>query len=111
MSADDTILEKIASLIATKRFRISRHGLKELAADAISVSEAIAGVFDAVVVENYPDAFKGPSVLALHRDYRERPLHVVWGIPKSVEIMAVLVTAYRPDAKLWSPDWMKRMIL
>lgn len=108
MAHGSEFLLQIISLVATGRFFVSRHGLKELAADGISLSEAISGVADAVMIEYYPDAFKGPSVLVLQFDDLDRPIHLVWGAPKNLDPVAVLITAYRPDLKRWMPDFMER---
>jgi hypothetical protein len=41
------------------------HGFWELAADGILLDEVTGAVKAAIVVEEYPEAFKGPSVLVL----------------------------------------------
>jgi hypothetical protein len=76
--------------------------------DDILVSDILDGVDEAVVVEDYPDAMRGPTVLVLQSDLAEAPLHVVWGIAKGNSEPAVLVTAYRPDPNRWSSDFLKR---
>jgi hypothetical protein len=68
----------------------------------------MAGVAHAVVVEDYPEYYKGPCVLVLQKDHEGKPLHVVWGIPKNAAAPAVVVTAYRPDAEQWTEDFMRR---
>lgn len=88
--------------------RISDHGYDELNTDAILIEEVIAGLANAWVVEDYPHAFKGPTVLVLQRDSANRPLHVLWAIPKGLTEPAVLVTAYRPAEEKWSDDFMRR---
>jgi hypothetical protein len=55
----------------------------------------------AVDVEDYPNAFKRPTVLALH-------IHVVWGLTKAAPDMATLVTAYVPDPQKWYDGFMQR---
>ena len=101
-------LERIRSLVFVGRVLISSHGFDELSADDISVAEAMNGVPTAVVVEDYPDYFKGPCVLALQRDSAGLPIHVVWGIPTGFAEPAVLITAYRPDPGLWEDDFRAR---
>ena len=104
---NDTLAE-LQILIAHGHVRISLHGYDELAADDIFLSDVLSGVTKAVVVEDYPDAVKGPCVLVLQKDGENRSIHVVWGLPKGQSSPAVLVTAYRPDPRRWSDDFMKR---
>jgi hypothetical protein len=48
-------------------------------------------------------------VLVLQKDDKGLLIHVVWGIPKDKKRPAVIVTAYRPDPKLWSKDLKRRL--
>jgi hypothetical protein len=101
-------LAAVKALVAAGDAVISAHGYDELAADDIFSVDALQGVEAADVVEDYPSAAKGPSVLVLQKDTDGRPIHVVWGIPKGRSRPAVLVTAYRPDPSRWSSDFMQR---
>jgi len=101
-------LQRVLALIKTSEVRVSSHGYDELAADSIAVRDVLASVFDAAVVEDYPDYGKGPAVLVLQRDANGEPLHVLWGIPIGYEAPAVLVIAYRPDPSRWSDDFITR---
>lgn len=100
--------DKICLLLQEGSVRISEHGYDELAADGLSAREVVAGVYDGVVVEDYPDYPKGPCVLLLQKDRDGQPIHVVWGIPRGHAIPAVLVTAYRPDPDEWTDNFMRR---
>ena len=99
-----------ARAVARESRRSARFGsrLRELAADDILLADVIAGINAAITVEEYPMFAKGPCVLALQRNDENRPLHVVWGIPKDHASPAVLVTAYRPNPEQWSSDFRTR---
>lgn len=102
------ILRRVQELVSRGEYRVSRHGFRELVADDILAEDALAGLAAAVVVEDYPDTRKEPSVLVLQHDREGRPIHVMWGIPKAEGTPAVLVTAYRPAPDRWSDDFLKR---
>ena len=104
---DDTF-QRILKLVHAGRVRVSEHGYDELANDDLTAKEVVAGIEDAVVVENYPDYPKGPCVLVLQQDRWGNPVHVVWGIPKGFDGPAVLITAYRPDPKRWDNAFLRR---
>jgi len=99
---------QVLDLIERGKVRVSAHGYNELSEDRIAVIDVMAGVEEAIVVEEYPDYVKGPSVLVLQRDQLGDPVHVVWGIPRGKETPAVLVTAYRPDPGRWSSGFTER---
>ena len=73
------VLARIRFLVGRGDIAASVHGFRELAADGILSDEVIGGIGSAVVVEEYPEAFKGPSVLVLQRDREGKPLHILWG--------------------------------
>jgi hypothetical protein len=100
-------LRRVQSLVQAGDYIISRHGFRELANDDISSDDVIAGVMAAILVEDYPESRKEPSVLTLQSD-RTGPVHAMWGIPKATGRPAILVTAYRPDPRRWSGDFMQR---
>jgi hypothetical protein len=102
-------LTKIRDLVRRGEVEVSLHGSRELGNDDIILDEVLVGLAVAIVVEDYPDYHKGPSVLVLLQDAKSRPVHVLWGYPKDKKTPAVLITAYRPDPKRWSADFLKRV--
>jgi len=101
-------LDAVRELVASEDVRISEHGYDELSDDDILVRDLLSGINAAIVVEDYPTFPKGPAVLVLQFDSDNRPIHVVWGIPKGVTSPAVLVTAYRPDPAKWNEHFTER---
>ena len=100
-------LERVQALGRRGELRVSVHGYEELASDNISVRDAVAGLQDALVIEDYPNYPKGPCVLVLQHDADGLPIHVVWGIPAGKDTPGVLVTSYRPDPEKWSKTWQR----
>lgn len=101
-------LRRIQTLVLAGDVHVSEHGFAELGQDGILVEDAVAGIATAVVVEDYPARHRGPSVLTLQRDTNGRPIHVVWALPANERRPAVIVTAYRPDPRLWDSDFRRR---
>lgn len=101
-------LERVFKLVSRGEVLISEHGYDELTADDILWSDILAGLREAVVVDDYPDYPKGPCVLVLQKDATGSPIHVVWGIPRGESAPAVLVTGYRPDPLRWSEDFLRK---
>ena len=101
-------LASIRALIAARAYRVSDHAFREMREDDILPLDLINGISEAAVVEDYPDANRGPTVLILCRDSGGGPLHAVWGVHRSQPDRATLITAYRPKADRWSADFLHR---
>ena len=99
----------IVDLVRRGEIKISEHGYDEIAEEGLFVRDIVSDVSNGRLVEDYPDFPKGPCVLVLQNDRNGTPIHVVWGIPKGQVSPAVLVTAYRPDPKRWTSDFMRRI--
>lgn len=100
--------ERICALVKIRKVRVSAHCYARLVKRGILATEIVAGTDQGAVIEDYPEAHIGPSVLVLQKDAQERPLHVVWGIEKDTTEPAVIVTAYNPDPALWGSDFRSR---
>lgn len=102
------LYSEIITLIKNGKVFISSHGYDELANDSIFVKEILETIDEAVVIKEYLDYSKGPCILVLQKDKSNKPVHVVWGIPKNSKSPAILVTAYRPDPERWNDDFSRR---
>jgi len=100
-------LKKIRELVTRREVYVSDHGYDVLANDGIFIQDVLAGVSHAIIVEDYPDYYKGPSVLVCQKD-EQGAIHVVWGVGKNTASPAVLITAYRPDPDRWSENYLRR---
>ena len=101
-------LRRIQTLALSGDVHLSDHAFEELRKDGILVNDTVNGIATAIVVEDYPARFRGPSVLTLQHDADGRPIHVVWGLPAEERRPAVIVTAYRPDPSVWDSDFRRR---
>ena len=101
-------LRHVQRLVDEEKVHISVHGYNELADDNILATEVIAGVQEAIVVEDYPAYAKGPCALVLQHDAAGDAIHALWGIPRDAAGPAVLITAYRPDRQKWNDDFLRR---
>jgi hypothetical protein len=102
------LLAEIRALISAGKVRISAHGFDELADDDISLTELLNSIEQARWVEEYQDYHKGPCVLVLQILPGDTPVHALWGIAKNSPGEATLITAYRPDPKRWTADFLRR---
>jgi Domain of unknown function (DUF4258) len=86
------ILPIVKHFVAQRRVPVSEHGLEELRGDGIKLTDILESAAHAELVEDYPEAFKGPTVLALHVIHG-KPIHVVWGFANATIESVTLVTA------------------
>jgi hypothetical protein len=100
--------QQVCALVKDRKVRLSAHSYARLDKRGILVGDIVAGAQNGDVLENYPEAHLGPSVLVLQSTSNGELLHVVWGIEKGTTEPAVIVTAYYPDPALWSVDFRSR---
>lgn len=63
--------DRIQQLINERQLRISVHGYDELVSDNLWINSIVGGASKAVIVEDYPDYYKGPCVLVLQKDQND----------------------------------------
>lgn len=101
-------LDLVRQAVATGERLLSDHAFDRLVENGISAADLELGLESAIEIEDYPDAYKGPSVLVLQFDAAGSPIHVVWGLRKGTASPAIVVTAYRPDPLRWTADFRRR---
>ena len=102
-------LSRIQALVAAGDYRLSDHAYQKLEERDILPTQIVNGLQSASVVEEYPDAERGPTILVLVRDQNGGAIHALWGMPRDGANVAVLITAYRPNADEWTPDFTGRI--
>ncbi|MBA4370050.1 MAG: hypothetical protein C0418_00535 [Coriobacteriaceae bacterium] len=88
------------------RIVITQHGYERLRQRDLRVADVRHVVLTGEVVESDPSAQPNPRRLLLGW-CAGSPLHVVVAEDRSRRIMWI-VTAYRPDDRLWHPDCRRR---
>lgn len=101
-------LQRIVQPVGDKKLRVSAHALERLLGYRLLIEPLLDGISDAVLVEDYPDYFKGPAVLVLQFDEDGEPIHLVWGMPAGAQEPVVLVTVHRPDPDRWTENYSRR---
>ena len=99
---------KVKGLVAAGKSQVTEHSQESLLDDGIDLDEILQSVSTGQVIEDYPDAFKGPSVLLLQMIRIDMPVHVIWGISKFNENVASLITVYFPAPEKWYDGFIKR---
>src|ERR671919_605536 len=87
--------DKVCALVERGEIKVSEHGYDEMSDEDILARDVLAGVSEGIVVEDYPTYAKGPCVLVLQKDSDQRPIHVVWGIPKDLSSPAAVVSPFK----------------
>lgn len=98
----------VKDLVKSGKFRLSQHGDEEMREDGIFPTALLNSMESAILVEDYPEAWKGPTVLLL-QEFEGQKFHAIWGISKASPEVASLVTAYIPDPNKWTPDFKTRL--
>ena len=90
------------------RFKFSSHAIRRMFERAIPKEEVISSVLQGEVIEEYPDDLPYPTFLLLcFRN--DLPLHVVVALDK-VDMSCYIITVYRPDTRIWMPDFKTRRV-
>ena len=105
---ESATFDRILELATRREVLISDHAYEKAEKEGILITSIIAALADAEVIEDYPNAWKGPSVLLLHSDVDGNAIHTVWGLARGSTGPAALITCYKPDPLLWSYDFRKR---
>jgi hypothetical protein len=98
-------IEFIKELCRNKKIRWTNHIFVRLVQRGISMNDVTTAIINGEIIENYPDDYPYPSCLILGLTVNNKPLHVVCGT-NGIELW--LITAYYPNADMWSSDFKTR---
>lgn len=91
---------KLKSIILSDKFRITLHALREKDLDNLSIDEIKISMYNAKIIEDYPESKPFASCLVLSFNSKNDPIHSVWGYDETIE-GAILITVYRPNPEKW----------
>ena len=86
--------------------KFSRHALIQMFSRAISKEHVVKVIKNGEIITNYPDDKPYPSALLLGFA-GNKPLHIVVGFDES-DLTCIIITAYKPDLKIWKSDFKTR---
>jgi hypothetical protein len=99
--------QAVKRALAAGLMRVSSHARLEAEADRLTVQQIESSTASGEHIEDYPTDPRGPSCLVLGRLRGDSAIHALWGFD-AVSQEAILITVYRPDPHLWSPDYRRR---
>jgi len=93
-------IESLIKAIHCEKIRISDHADEECHNDGLTFDDVFASVLSGKIIEEYPEDKPYPSCLIYGRNFKNEPIHSVWGYNPEKEA-GVLITVYRPDPARW----------
>lgn len=99
-------IDQIIRAIRTGKVRITDHADEEAHNDRLPYEEIFTSVINGEIIEEYPEDKPYPSCLIYGSNFKNEPIHSVWGYNKKSEAV-VLITVYRPTTDRWI-DWKTR---
>lgn len=97
-----TDIKQLRLLNTAERIAITEHARLRLVEREISVNDIIQCIETGEIIEQYEDDKPFPSCLVLGKAIDQKNIHVVVSHDSD---WIYLITAYRPDAKIWSLDF------
>jgi len=91
-------IRDIREKITAGEYEISYHAEKERYAEDISISDIESAISNGEILEDYPDAPRGPSCLILGHS-QDRPIHIVCGHTPIKWVR--IITVYLPKPPKW----------
>ena len=106
------VFDQILRLVERGDVRISDHGYDELAADGLSVQDAVATIRDGVVVEDYPDLCQGTLRFGAPEGPQRRAYSRGVGYPERQFVSSCshhrIPTGSEAMGERWEPDFLRR---
>ena len=92
---------------AVRKILFLPHALRQMLRTArlITAMEVRQVVERGLIIEQYPNNPRGPSCRMIGYGLDRRPIHIVCA---SKDDFLAVITAYLPDAEVWSEDFRKR---
>ena len=92
-------MRKLSTL---EKLAVSSHAKQRMVEREISVDDVLSAISNGTIIKQYEDDKPLPSCLVLGKDLLSHPIHVVLSMD---DAFIYIITAYHPDANIWSDDF------
>lgn len=99
------VMRAVKEKAAAKEYRLSLHAVQERIEDGISTGQVEQALDSGQVLENYPEAERGPCCLVGEHTSENRPVHVVCTTTLAT---MVIITVYEPKQPWWETPTRRR---
>lgn len=105
MAAPPDSLLRVRAQAASGQIRLTLHAQQEMAAESITLDDALHAIATGAIIEDYPDHQRGACCLIHGVDVAARDIHVVC---TTAQPLLIIITVYLPQPPKWMTPTRRR---